>query len=102
MTPEEVIKIAESSEEDVLLMEPRSEYDKCLVGIVERFNSMFVVYSKKCVMEYLVSEATDDPSDPDRDTDYPPELAAIEHYQFNIVGGWLGEGTPAFMLDEET
>lgn len=100
MTPEEVIALAEDSEDEILLLEPRDEYDRCIVGIVERFNSVFVVYSKKCVLDYLISEITGDAA-PDDDVDFPPDLQALEHYQFNIVGGWLGDGTPAFMLDNE-
>ena len=83
MTPEEVISAAnamnENGDYDILLMEPQEQFNPCLVGIVERFNSVFVVYSKKCILE----------------------IAALEHYSFNIVGGWVGDGTPAFMLDEE-
>ena len=89
MTPEEVIALAEDSEDEILLLEPRDEYDRC-----------FVVYSKKCVLDYLISEITGDAA-PDDDVDFPPDLQALEHYQFNIVGGWLGDGTPAFMLDNE-
>lgn len=98
MTPEEVISAAnamnENGDYEILLMEPQEQFNPCLVGIVERFNSVFVVYSKKCILESLAAEMDPDP-------DYPPDIAALEHYSFNIVGGWVGDGTPAFMLDEE-
>lgn len=95
MTPDEVLTAANALEdEEVLLLEPQEQFNKCLVGIVERFNSTFVVYSKKCVLEAIAAEGEDDP-------DYPADTAALEHYEFNIRGGWVGEGTPAFMLDDE-
>jgi hypothetical protein len=95
MTPEEIIERADERDAEILRMEPREQFDPCLVGIVERFNDTFLVYSKRKVLEALVADMDD--SDPD----YPADTAALEHYGFNILGGWLGPGTPAFLLDEE-
>lgn len=95
MTPEEIVARMEEMDAEILLLEPRETFDACLVGVAERFNSVFAVYSRKCVLEAFARDMPDD------DPDYPPDLAALEHYSFNVVGGWLGDGTPAFMIDEE-
>lgn len=79
-------------EDGVLLLEPREDFDLALIGIVRRFNSEFAPYSESKVLEILARQMADDED---------PELAAREHYEFNIVGGWVGEGTPAFLLDDE-
>lgn len=97
MTWEAVVKRAEAlgdEGEEILLMEPREIFDKCLVGIVERFNHTFVLYSRKAVLEALAEDADDD------DPDYPPDVSAQEYYSFNVVGGWVGDGTPAFLIDD--
>lgn len=80
-------------DEDVLLLEPRDRFDAALIGIVRRFNSSFALYSESKVLEILAEDA-------EADGDEDPETSALEHYEFNIVGGWVGEGTPAFLMDE--
>ena len=74
-------------EEEVLLLEPRAEFDPCIVGIVERFNSRFVLYSKRKVLEVHQRNgmAYED---------------VIEHYGFNMNGGWYGDATWGFLDDE--
>jgi hypothetical protein len=99
VTPEQVItKIVQLSEDDedleVPLLAPREDFDKCLVGVARRFNSTFAVYSQKCVLEVLAEGMDDDP-------EYPADLSAREFFEFNTIGGWIGEGTPAFLQDEE-
>jgi hypothetical protein len=74
-------------------MEPRETFDPCIIGVVRRFNDRFVLYSHSCVIEALV--------EPDDDSDQDPREAALEHFEFNIVGGWVGETTPGFLEDDE-
>lgn len=82
---------------DLMLMEPREQFDPCIVGVVERFHDRFVLYSRKKVLASLVEEATGATDD----EDYDPATEALEHYEFNIIGGWVGEHTPAFLIDDE-
>jgi hypothetical protein len=79
--------------DELLLMEPRETFDPCIIGVVRRFNDRFVLYSHSCVIEALV--------EPDDDSDQDPREAALEHFEFNIVGGWVGETTPGFLEDDE-
>ncbi len=74
------------------VLEPRSQFDQCIVGVVRRFNDTFVLYDQTCIIEQLVAE------------DYGAEDAetnAWEHYEYNIVGGWIGDGTPGFLMRPE-
>lgn len=73
-------------------MEPRSQYDPCILGVAQRFNSHFIVYDRECVMEVIRADV-----ESDDDSDDDPSLIAEEHFSFNVVGGWVGEGTPAFL-----
>lgn len=85
--------------EGLLLLEPRDMYDKCIVGVVRRFNDTFVLYDEQCIIDQLVAEDPDDPSLPYGEGDAGSR--AREHYEFNIVGGWVGEATPGFLLRDE-
>jgi hypothetical protein len=76
--------------EDLLLLEPRSSYDKCIVGVVRRFNDRFVLYDQKCILDTLEQEFSDQP-------DGDPSLDAIEWFDFNMAGAFVGEHTPGFL-----
>ena len=77
--------------EGLLLLEPRTEFDQCIIGVARRFNDRFVLYSKQCVLQQL----TDDMKK--GEDDYQQ---AIEHFEFNIAGAFVGEHTPGFLEDE--
>ena len=61
--------------------------DDALVGVMCRFNQEPVaLYSKsKCIDIFIAQGLT--------------EVEAEEHFDFNVIGAWAGDGTPAFMLD---
>jgi hypothetical protein len=61
-------------------------HDEALVGIGRQFNTYFAVYSTKKVIEGLMAQGMDDEE-------------AREHFDFNIVGAYVGERTPVFILD---
>lgn len=75
--------------DDLLLMDPQATFNKCIVGIVERFNDRFVVYDRACVLATLAEEMEPEDGE-DRDD------LALEFYSFNVLGAWLGPGTPGF------
>jgi hypothetical protein len=82
--------------EGSLLLEPRSEFDKCILGVGRRFHDTVVVYSETCILEALAADMVTDDED-------EPETMAREHFEFNVIGGWVGEATPGFLtlLDED-
>jgi hypothetical protein len=59
--------------------------DDAIVGIGQRFTTYFMVYDFGKVIDQLV--ARDGMSYED----------ALEYFDFNIVGGWVGDGTPCFV-----
>ena len=80
-----------AAELELLFMEPREVYDSCIVGVAQRFNDYFLVYSKTKVLARII-EGSPGAEDPETD--------ANEYFDFNVVGGWFGEGTAAYLLDD--
>lgn len=76
--------------DDLLFLEPRATFDPCILGVARRFNAWFVVYDEAKVLAALAAEIEAGPDD-------DPEDLAREHFDFNVVGGWLGDATPAFL-----
>ena len=61
-------------------------YDEAFIGLGWRFHDGPVaVYDREKMMEMLMEEGSsfDD---------------AMEHFEFNIVGGWVGAFTPMFVV----
>jgi hypothetical protein len=70
---------------DLLVMDP--EYlDEAIVGVVERINFNAVCYDPEKIVELLMKH------------DGMDEDEAIEYMQFNMMGAWVGETTPVFLL----
>ena len=57
--------------------------ERALVGTGTRFTHQVAVYSKKKVLEILQEDMTFD--------------EAIEHFDYNIAGAYVGENTPVFL-----
>lgn len=61
------------------------DIDNCLVGVVERFGQPPVLcYDRSAVIRQYQDEGMS-------------EEEALEHFYFNVIGGWVGEHTPAFI-----
>jgi len=85
MTLEEILEHLAESEGEALLMEPRSDYDDCIIGIGARFHDgPLAIYSVERILEVLMQDGSID------------EEGAHEWFDFNIIGGWNGPGTPIF------
>ena len=67
-------------EENFLRMEG---FDDAVIGVEER--TMRLVYSKSKIMRQLI-----------RSMDYE---TAMEHFDYNIAGSWVGEQTPIIVND---
>ena len=83
---------AESLPDGLMLLEPRDEWDGCIIGTVRRFNDQFVLYSRRKVIAKLMRDFHDSED---------PYMDAIEWFEFNIVGAWVGDTTPGFLEDDE-
>ncbi len=61
--------------------------DEAMIGVGFRFNDRFIVYDYDKVIEILMEDMTHD--------------EAIEHFDYNIAGAFVGESTPAFVTKAE-
>ena len=80
MTREE---IAENYPE-LLFIDPK-HFDEAIMGVIHDFDRTAVCYNEAKVIEILMREDGMEYDD------------AIEYYQFNILGSWLGEHTPMYL-----
>ena len=60
-------------------------FDEAIIGVVERIGLQAICYDKDKVIDILV----------ERDGMEYDE--AIEYFDFNIAGAWVGEATPFFL-----
>lgn len=58
-------------------------FDEAILGVVQRMDTFAVCYDQDKVIEILMRDMT--------------EEEAIEYFEFNIAGAWLGENTPFFL-----
>jgi hypothetical protein len=83
MTPEEV---AEYNEEALIC----DGFDEAIIGVAERINlGPVAAYSVEKVLEILVER------------DGMTYEEALEYFQYNIIGAWMGEYTPVFIYTNE-
>lgn len=83
---EKVIAYMDEFVEEYIRLEPREDFDPCIVGVGRRFTDTVLIYSTQKIVDMLVAQGSD-----------PEE--ADEHFEYNIIGGWLGSGTPIFLQD---
>jgi hypothetical protein len=76
---------ARDQELDLLFLD---QHDNAIIGIARQFNTYSVAYSKKLVIDNLCLSG-----DMERDE-------ALEFFEFNIVGAYVGEHTPTFIEDD--
>jgi len=82
----EFIDHMDAIEEEYLRLEPRADYDPCVVGGVRQFNRTFLLYSTRRILEMHVRSGMS-------------YEEAEEYFEFNTVGGWYGEQTFIFLND---
>lgn len=80
--------------DDILEMFPEEEilkadgYDDCVIGYDFGVGDIRLIYSVKAVLDKLVLE------------EGLSELDAIEHFEYNMRGGYVGEQTPIWCQDD--
>jgi len=62
------------------------EYDKAVIGIIDEMNPIRIVYSKKKMIDVLVSNGMD-------------KLEAVDHLEYNVWGAYKGDYTPVYLND---
>ena len=73
---------------DLMVLDPEY-FDEAIIGLVQRINLDVVCYDKDKVIELLCVKEGMTYED------------AIEHFEFNIIGSWVGETTPVFLSKPE-
>ena len=83
MTPEEV---AEYNEEALIV----DGFDKAIIGVAERINlGPVAAYDVETILEILMERD---------EMDYEE---ALEYFNYNIIGSWMGENTPVFIYKSD-
>ena len=73
---------------DLLVLDPEY-FDEAIIGLVQRIGLDVICYDKDKVIELLCVKEGMTYED------------AIEHFDFNIIGSWVGETTPVFLSKPE-
>jgi hypothetical protein len=62
-------------------------FDDAIIGVAQQFNTMSVAYSREKCIEILM-----------KDMDH---IEAVEYFEHNVIGSYVGENTPTFILMNE-
>ena len=62
-------------------------FDEAVVGVVQRLGIQAICYDQDKIIEILMREMS--------------EEEAIEYFEFNIAGAWVGEHTPFYLIKME-
>ena len=60
-------------------------FDDCIVGIVDTFEGTKLLYSERKIVDKLKKDMT--------------EEEAVEYFDYNILGSYVGEYTPVYSMD---
>jgi hypothetical protein len=63
-------------------------FEKAFVGLARQFNNVLAVYNYKACIDVLMMR------------DGMSEDEAVDYMEFNVVGAWVGDHTPVFMVNE--
>ena len=89
---DQINEFAEESDEEILFLgtDPR-DFEEAIIGIVYRFGANPIVsYDYDKVIEIFENQFREDGSE-------DPYQDAIEWFDFNVIGAWMGDGTPCFV-----
>ena len=82
------MEVWEEEYPDLMMLEPREIYDKAIVGVVERINLTAFCYDTQKVLEIVEKRVYGEGCSPEE---------ALEHFEFNIRGSYVGEHSPVFL-----
>jgi hypothetical protein len=82
MTRAEIDDYADAMEIELIFADG---FDDCIVGIGRQFNRTFVVYDYDEVIHTLMHRDAMEADD------------AVEFFDYNIVGSYVGDATPCFL-----
>ena len=82
-------KCRDESDADLLSID---DFADCVIGLVERFSQKPILcYDRDKIIAKLATKSGGMTED-----------QAFEFFVFNIIGAWMGEGTPCFLTQRPT
>lgn len=75
--------IEEYVDDEALTLEPRDQFDKCIVGVT--YNGDKVVYSAELVIQALMEDSE------------MTEEEALDYFEYYVIGSYMGDGAPIFI-----
>lgn len=74
-------------------------YDRAIIGLGCQYSRpLLPIYSYSLLVNVFCEMFSKNSPE---DEDYDPHEAAVEWVDFNVVGAWMGEGTPIIVQDCE-
>ena len=84
MDRKEIDRISDEMGENLLLFDG---FDEAIVGVGTQHNVAIVVYSKGKIIEAIMQDGG-------------TYEEAIEHFEFNVAGSYVGEQTPLILFED--
>lgn len=78
--------ISKYGDDDLMFLDPPEIFDKCILGVSESIASPIQI----CYSVDKIISALEEDMNIDRDV-------AMEHFEFNILGSYMGDNTPRFV-----
>lgn len=73
-------------------------FDDCVIGVCHRFQESVLIYDREKIIDKLAKDMIEPgPVNTARERAEQAEQDAIEYFEFNIIGAWVGETTPCFL-----
>tara|TARA_Y100001963_G_scaffold152033_1_gene236060 strand:+ start:233 stop:661 length:429 start_codon:yes stop_codon:yes gene_type:complete len=82
------LEIWEERYPDLMMLEPREFFDEAIVGVVGRINLTAFCYDTEKVLDIVEKRVYGEGCSPEE---------ALEHFEFNIRGSYVGEHSPVFL-----
>jgi len=77
----EINEYAEEVEEEIIIYD---EFEDAIIGLADRFGmDTSVAYDYDKVIKILMEDMSYE--------------EAVEYFDFNVIGGWVGDSTPVFI-----
>ena len=89
MTREEWCDFA--GDDELLFLDPPESYDSCIIGVTDGSEPV-VVYDTNKLLDAIKKDFSGTLEEGD-----DLHTMAVEHYEFNIAGAYVGEKTPIYV-----
>jgi hypothetical protein len=89
-------EVAEYNEEALLC----DGFDDAIIGVAQRINLCVAAYDVEKIIEILIPQMPLDEEELKLSVEEQESRRhemALEHFNFNIIGSWVGENTPVFI-----